>query len=210
MKIESLWPTNILIDQFPNQYYIDELIAIGKEYEAQHPEAHVPYAMRKNKETSYNILKDLRISCQFFKEYLKENLQKLIVAEGYNEPENIQFEAVTNLRTFGPMEYAKPHNHRSVDYVSVLYLQVGINGLEEIDVHQKMVGNRLHLIDPMPMRHRFMNHQMLHPITPIAGKFIIHPASLFHITELNLCEIDLMALVTNIKIVDDVRKYEQL
>jgi hypothetical protein len=209
MNIQSLWPTNILIDYVYDKEYLSQLITIGKEYENKHPEAHVPFAMRKNKETSYNLLQDSRKCCREFKEYLKTNLAQLAIAENYNEPEKIKFEAVANLRTFGPNEYAKPHNHRSVDYVAVLFLQVGITD-NCTDVHQKMAGNRLHLIDPIPMRHRYMNHQMLHPIRPVEGMFVIHPASIFHTTELNLSNKDLIAVVSNIRVIDDVRNYEEL
>jgi len=210
--IKSLWSTNVLHDHRAIEVtdeVLQDLIAIGNEYEKDHPETHVPAAMRNSAETSYNLLADNRPSCQLYKLMLKQRMIELAKAEGFHDPENIRFEAVTNMRRFGPMEYAKPHNHRSVDYVAVLFLQVGITDYS-IDVHQKMAGNRLHLLDPMPMRNRWLNHNMLHPISPKPGSFIIHPASLFHTTELNLSDIDLIALVSNIKIVDNVRNYVEL
>jgi|GEM_PF-3784325 hypothetical protein len=209
MTVKALWPTNILTDQISGDQFLNQLIEIGSEYEAQNPEAHVPYAMRKNKETSYNLLADERQPCQIFKTILKQRMIELATAEGFNEPEKVKFEAVTNMRRFGPQEYAKPHNHRSVDYVAVLFLQVGVTD-DSSNVHQKMAGNRLHMIDPMPMRHRYLNHNMLSAIRPLPGTFVIHPASVFHTTELNLADIDLIALVTNIKVIDDVRNYVEL
>ena len=110
---------------------------------------------------------------------------------------------------FGPNEYSKPHNHRSVDYVAVLFLQVETPGGFS-QVYQTMAGNRLHLIDPIPMRHRWLNHNMIHAISPKPGMFIIHSGSIVHTTELNTSDKDLIALVTNIKIVDDVRNYVEL
>ena len=44
----------------------------------------------------------------------------------------------------------------------------------------------------------------------LVSSIVIHPASLFHITELNLSNSDLIALVTNNKVVDSVRNYEKL
>ena len=210
--IKNLWATNVLQEHRAievTEDFCKEMIAIGTEYEATHPEAHVPVAMRTLPEVSYNLLADERPVCQQFKSMLKQRMIELARAEDFHEPEKIRFEAVTNMRRFGPMEYAKPHNHRSIDYVAVLFLQVGITD-DGSNVHQKMAGNRLHMIDPMPMRHRWLNHNMLHVIRPNIGTFVIHPSSIYHTTELNLSDIDLIALVTNIKIIDDVRNYVEL
>ena len=40
----SVWATNMIIEcpEEVNDDFIKEIIAIGEEYEAQHPEAHVP------------------------------------------------------------------------------------------------------------------------------------------------------------------------
>jgi Putative 2OG-Fe(II) oxygenase len=210
--IKTLWSTNVLHEYRASEAtddFLQDIIAIGNEYEMKHPEAHVPVAMRKLPEVSYNLLADDRPSCQLFKSMLKQRMIEIASAEGFHNPENVRFEAVTNMRRFGPNEYAKPHNHRSVDYVAVLFLQVGVTD-DGTNVHQKMAGNRLHLIDPMPMRNRWLNHNMLHAISPKPGTFVIHPAGLFHTTELNLSDIDLIALVTNVKVIDDVRNYVEL
>jgi hypothetical protein len=207
MSIRSLWATNVFVkvDALPKED-LEALHAIGSAYESQYPEAHVPAPMRTAPETSYNILADERDCCVRFRTLLDASLRELAAAEGFLSPATLDFEAVSNLRKFGPMEYAKPHNHRNSEYVAVLFLS-----LEMIDAgencHQKMAGNRLHMIDPMPMRSRFLNHNMLHAIAPVPGMLVIHPASLFHTTELNLSNSDLVALVTNVRVVDPVRNY---
>jgi hypothetical protein len=212
MSILKLWPTNVLYEEVASevtQDFLNELISIGEQYETKYPESHVPALMRNSTESSYNLLDDLSPAYQKYKKMLKQRMVQLAEAEGFIDPENVEFEAVCNLRKFGPGEYAKPHNHRSVDYVAVLFVSVGITDYGQ-NVHQKMAGNRLHLIDPAPMRHRYLNHKMLHAIRPIPGTFVIHPSSLFHTTELNLSDRDLVALVTNVKVVDSVRNYSKL
>jgi hypothetical protein len=210
MSVRSLWATNVLIEfgalQKPD---LEALHAVGCAYESQHPEAHVPAAMRNSPETSYNMLADELACCVKFRNLLNERLRELAAAEGFLSPETVEFEAITNMRRFGPMEYAKPHNHRSVDYVAVLFLSLEMTDTG-VNMHQKMAGNRFHLIDPQPMRSRFLNHNMLHAIAPVEGMLIIHPASVYHTTELNLSNSDLVALVTNVKVVDPIRNYVRL
>lgn len=209
-NIASIWPTNILVEQKAveiTDQFIKDMLAIGEEYESQHPEAHVPYYMRKSKEVAYNLLADPREPCQLFKRILKDRMVQLAKAEGYNNPEEVQFEAVSSMRIFGPGEYAKPHNHRSVDYVAVLWLSLEVTDFPNNNTHQKPAGNRLHLIDPMPARSRLLNHSMLFPVSPIPGTLTIHPASVFHTSEINLGSVDTVALATNIKVVETVRNY---
>jgi len=213
MSILSIWPTNILyepqaIEATPQ--FLSGMIEIGEEYEKHHPEAHVPYYMRKSQETAYNLLADPRPFCQTFKQMLKDRMIELAKLEGFAKPEEVKFEAITSLRKFGPQEYAKPHNHRSVDYVSVLYLSLEVTDFPGNNTHQTMAGNRLHIIDPTAARSRLLNHSMLFPISPLPGTFIVHPASIFHTTELNLGLADTIALVTNIKVVETVRNYVTL
>ena len=208
----SVWATNMIIEcpEEVNDDFIKEIIAIGEEYEAQHPEAHVPYYMRKSKEIAYNLLADERPSCQTFKNILKTRMQQMAVAEGFTEPDKVEFEAITSLRKFGPGEYAKPHNHRSVDYVAVLWLDLEQTDFSNNNTHQKMAGNRFHMIDPIAARSRLLNHNMLIPVSPVPGLFMMHPASVFHTTEANLGSKDTIALVTNIKVVESVRNYVKL
>jgi hypothetical protein len=210
MSIRPLWATNIFVKfaALPDTD-LAALQTVGAAYESQHPEAHVPAAMRTAPETSYNILADETECCVRFRNLLDASLREVAAAEGFLSPETLDFEAVANLRTFGPMEYAKPHNHRNSDYVAVLYLSLDMTDTGE-DKHQQMAGNRLHLMDPMPMRSRFLNHNMIHVIRPAPGLFVIHPASLFHMTEPNLSNTDLTALVTNVRVVDPVRNYSLL
>ena len=211
-NIISIWPTNIIaeIPQEVTPEFISDIIAIGEEYEAQHPEAHVPHYMRKNQEVAYNLLADSRPSCQLFKNLLKTKMIDIAKAEGFAQPEAVEFEAITSLRKFGPGEYAKPHNHRSVDYVAVLWLSLEITDFANNQTHQKMAGNRFHMIDPVAARSRLLNHSMLFPVSPQPGLFLMHSASVFHTTEANLGSVDTVALVTNIKVVESVRNYVKL
>lgn len=212
-NIVKVWPTNILVEQRVPEVtdeFLKEMIAIGDEYEALHPEAHVPYYMRKSKEVAYNLLEDKRDVCQIFKQILKSRMVNLAMAEGFTDPAGVQFEAVSSMRRFGPGEYAKPHNHRSVDYVAVLWLDLEITDFPNNNTHQKPAGNRLHLIDPIAARSRLLNHGMLYPISPEPGTLVIHPASTFHTSEINLGSVDTIALATNIKVVESVRNYVTL
>ena len=211
-NIKTLWPTNIFYEYCSpetTQQFLNELISAGNKYEQTYPEAHVPAKMRSSQEVSYNLLAEDNPACQMFKSMLKSRMAIIAEAEGFLNANEVEFEAVTNMRRFGPNEYAKPHNHRSVDYVAVYFLSVGLTDTGQ-DIHQKMAGNRLHIIDPMPMRNRLLNHNMLHAIKPVAGTFVIHPASVFHTTELNLSDEDLIAYVTNVKVVESVRNYVKL
>lgn len=212
-NILQLWPTNVLYEPVAAEAtseFLADIFAIGEEYELQHPEAHVPVAMRKSKETVYNLIADPRPAAQLFKSMLKDRMIQMAYAEGFYDPEAVEFEAVASLRKFGPGEYAKPHNHRSVDYVAVLWISLEDTDPPNNNTHQQMAGNRFHMIDPMPARSRFLNHKMLFPISPRPGTFLIHPASTFHTTEANLGSVDTVALATNIKIVDPARNYIKL
>jgi hypothetical protein len=208
----STWATNIIIEQ-PEEVtndFIKDMIAIGEEYEAQHPEAHVPFYMRKSKEVAYNLLADNRPACQTYKNILKTRMIQMAQAEGFNNPDKVEFESITSLRKFGPGEYAKPHNHRSVDYVAVLWLDLEVTDFVHNNTHQKMAGNRFHMIDPISNRSRLLNHNMLIPVSPVPGLFMMHSASMFHTTEANLGSRDTIALVSNIKVVESVRNYVKL
>ena len=210
MTARALWATNIWSENITPQMSvaaIRELISIGDEYEKAHPQAHIPAAMRLGPEESYNILLDARPEPVIFKSILSDRMKQLATIEGFLSPP--KFEAVTTLRRFGPGEYAKPHNHRSVDYVAVLWLSLEITE-DRGDKHQQPAGNRLHLIDPIAARSRLLNHEMLHAIRPVPGLFVIHPAHIFHTSEINLGVEDTVALVTNIRVTDPTRIYADL
>ena len=210
MTALALWPTNMWSENLTGQlseWGIRQLIAIGDEYEKTHPQAHVPAAMRLGPEESYNILLDPRPEPILFKSILSDRMAKLATIEGFLNPPRL--EAVTTLRRFGPGEYAKPHNHRSVDYVAVLWLSLAITD-DRSHKHQLPAGNRLHLIDPIAARSRLLNHEMLHAIRPVPGLFVIHPAHIFHTSEINLGAEDTVALVTNIRVTDPTRIYAEL
>lgn len=210
MTALALWPTNIWSENLLAQIGtdgLDALVAIGDEYERAHPEAHVPAAMRRGPEVSYNLLRDARPEPAMFKAILADRMRQLAEKEGFQEMP--PFEAVCTLRRFGPGEYAKPHNHRSVDYVAVLWLALEVTD-DRRDRHQTPAGNRLHLIDPIAARSRFLNHTMLRAIRPVPGLLVIHPAHIFHTSEVNLGAEDTIALVTNIRVVDPTRIYAPL
>ncbi len=200
MTALALWATNIWSEDITRELSeaaMRELIAIGDEYETTHPQAHVPAAMRIGPEESYNLLGDPRPAAASFKSILLDRMERLATIEGFLGTQ--KFEAVTTLRRFGRGEYAKPHNHRSVDYVAVLWLSLEITD-DGANMHQHPAGNRLHLIDPIAARSRFLNHGMLHAIRPVPGLFVIHPAHVFHTSEINLGGEDTVALVTNMLI----------
>ena len=210
--IKKLWPVHFLHEEIlpevpPN--FIKNLISIGEEYETNYPQAHYPTAIRQGPETSYNLIKDPRPEPQLLKHILRTRMIEVAMAEGFFEPEKVKFEAVTTLRKFMPNQYAKPHCHRSVDYVAVLFGNVKSVPRPKT-AHQNMSGERLQLIDPMPSRNRLLNHKILYEMRPNTGTFVIHPASIFHTTELNLTDEPLIAFVSNIRVVEPVREYEEL
>jgi|APFre7841882654_1041346.scaffolds.fasta_scaffold13756_6 hypothetical protein len=213
MSLLKLWATNIIYEPIApevTQEFLTDLINIGFEYEASRPEAHVPVAMRKSPEVSYNLLLDDRESCQKFKQMLKSRMIEMAKAENFYDPENVEFEATTALRKFGPGEFAKTHVHRSVDYVAVLWCHIDVTDFPGNNTHQKPAGSRLHIIDPIAMRSRFLNHSVMHEVSPVPGTFLIHPSYLFHTSEINLGRVDTIALVTNIKVKETVRNYATL
>lgn len=208
----QLWPTNLFYQHIAPETtdgFLKELIELGNEYDVKHNNWHVPPQMRKEPETSYNLLQDESPVAKKFKVMLKDRMEQFAKAEGFLPEDGIEFEGVCNIRTFKTNEYARSHNHRSVDYVAVYFLSVGVTDTGA-NVYQSMAGNRLFLVDPVSMRSRYLNHRMLHTISPVEGTFVIHPASIFHNTELNLSNKDLIALVTNIRVVDKVRNYEKI
>jgi len=213
-NIISIWPTNFIFEQKASEAtpeFLKEIIAIGEEYEAMHPEAHVPVAMRKsNIETTYNLLSDERPAAQIFKKMIKDRMTSLAIVEGFYNPDKVVFEGSTSLRKFAPGEYAKPHNHRSVDYVAVLWVDLEVTDHANNPTHQKLAGNRLHMIDPIAARSRLLNHKMCWPVSPVPGTFVIHPASVYHTSEMNIGNKDTIALVTNIKVAETVRNYVKL
>ena len=215
-NIIQLWPVNIIAEQKAieaTDEFLKNIIDIGEEYEKSHPESHIPVAMRTKNypENTYNLLSDPRPSCQQFKKMLYDRMLQMASLEGFYNPQNIKFEASTSLRKFGPGEYAKPHNHRSVDYVAVLWVSMEVTDFPGNNTHQKPAGNRLMLVDPIASRSRFLNHSMNFSISPTPGTFVLHPAGIYHTSEINLSSTqDTIALVTNIKIIDTERKYESL
>ena len=210
-NIISIWPTNFIFEQQcaeATPEFLRSIQSIGEEYEAMHPEAHVPVAMRKtNVETTYNLLNDTRPAAVQFKNLLKQRMIQLAHVEGFYNADKVVFEASTALRVFKPGEYAKPHNHRSVDYVAVLWLSLDVTDPPNNNTHQELAGNRLHMIDPISNRSRLLNHRMCWPVSPVPGTFLIHPASVYHTSEMNKGNADTVALVTNIKVAETVRNY---
>ena len=93
-NILQLWPTNIIYESVAPEVtdqFLTDIFAIGEEYEAQHPEAHVPVAMRKNKENVYNLLADPRPAPQLFKQILKDRMIQLARAEGFYNSDEVKF-----------------------------------------------------------------------------------------------------------------------
>jgi hypothetical protein len=210
--IKKLWSINLFETNLITEYgesFLKKIIEIGTEYEKKYPEAHVPHIMKTGKGANYNLLNDTSEEIQKYKKILKQYMHQMAEAEGFHDFENLKFVASTTIRRFRKNEYSKPHNHRDVDYVSVLFLQVGVTDSGE-DIHQTMAGNRVHLIDPIMMKNKKLNHDMLKVVSPVEGTFFIHPSHIFHTTELNLSDTDLIALVTNIKVVDEHSEYLEL
>jgi hypothetical protein len=208
--IHKLWPTNVWHEEATNIFGtrdFKEIIQAGNEFEVANPTAHVPASMRKTEEQSYNLLTHDSYSVQKFRRFLGKRMKEFAAEEGFLATPN--FEAITTMRKFGPGDQVKPHNHRSVDYIAVMWIQVDVTDTGE-NTHQKVAGNRLQIMDPISMRNRLLNHTMLKEISPKAGTFVIHPAHLFHTAETNIGSIDTIALVTNIRVVEPVRNYVEI
>lgn len=208
--IHKLWPTNIWHEDASNIFGsrdFEELIEAGNSFEQQFPSAHVPAAMRNAYEHTYNLLSHESYSVQKFKRFLGKRMVEFAKEEGFLETP--KFEAMGTMRKFAPGDQIKPHNHRSVDYIAVMWVQVDVTDTGE-DTHQKVAGNRLQIIDPIAMRSRLLNHAMLKELAPKPGTFVIHPAHLFHTAEVNIGSYDTIALVNNIRIVETVREYVKL
>jgi hypothetical protein len=210
VTVHSLWPTNILIKEDCLEFddeFIKEIIGIGDEYEANDPLNHLPYYKRKAPGyVEYNLINDPRPSCQTYKRILKEHVIELCKAEGFKNPEEIEFDATTTIRKFSNLDYAKPHNHRDSDYVAALWLSMKVTDTGE-DLYQKAAGNQLHIMDPVAFRNRLLSNKLRYVIRPKPKMHVIHPAGLIHSSEVNLTNEDTVVLVTNIRILDSFRSH---
>ena len=207
----KLWPVNVCIEHTLNTIFTAEellkIIEIGESYEQAYPLAHVPAKIRNEEEQFYNLLENDSPIITKYKSFLKEKLEHFAKDEGYLELPS--FEVASSIRKFTPGDQVKPHTHRSVDYVSVLWLSLEVTDSGK-DTYQKIAGNRFQIMDPVPLRNRLLNHNMLCEIAPKQGTFVIHPSHLFHTTEPNLGSEETIALVTNIKVTETVRTYTKL
>jgi hypothetical protein len=197
MSLIQLWSTNIWIEHVG----IDDSI---------HEELHnavKPYIDKFNgtpeifdsKIKIPNIFKDSNTFIQDFKSFIRSRMSDFLEAEGFIKPEELEIEAVCFARRFKKGDRAKPHTHRSVDYVAVYYLDLDVEDNGNTSDHD---DGRFVMIDPIAQRSRGLNHNMCHQVQPVPKLLVIHPAYLFHESEMYKGNKDRDLLVINIKIKD--------
>lgn len=196
--IEQLWPTNVLIehveinDETHNALhgavkpYIDQFNGTPEIFDSS---IRIP-----------NIFADETPVIQGFKEFFRDRLNSLLVAENFIKPEELEVEAVCFARRFYTGDRARPHTHRSIDYVGVYYLDLDVvDSGEDTSDHD---DGRFIMIDPIAQRSRGLNHSMCHQLTPVPKLLVIHPAYLFHESEQYKGAKDRDLLVINARVLD--------
>jgi hypothetical protein len=198
VSLLQLWPTNVWVEHVD----IDD-----SAHNALH-DAIKPYIDKFNGTpeifdssiTIPNIFENPDDSIQDFRGFIRDRMNTFLRIEGFINPEDLSMEAVCFARRFKTGDRARPHTHRSVDYVGVYYLDLDVvdDGEDTAD-HD---DGRLLLIDPIAQRSRGLNHSMCFQLRPEPKLLVIHPAYVFHESEMYKGEKDRDLLVINIKVLD--------
>jgi hypothetical protein len=198
MSLMQLWPTNVWA----------EYVGIDDDAHNTLHEAVKPYIDKFNGTPEIfdsslkipNIFADESPVIQEFRGFIRHRMEMFLEAEGFIKPQELSMEAVCFARRFKYGDRARPHTHRSVDYVGVYYLDLDVvdDGADTSD-HD---DGRLLLIDPIAQRSRGLNHSMCHQLIPVPKLLVIHPAYVFHESEMYKGVKDRDLLVINIKVLD--------
>lgn len=198
MNIQKLWPTPILVDRCPLpepcMEKLKELVVwregIRKENPVKHP---LPVLEGMSLRPSYNLFTE-SIPEQYtgylalFKSYVKTCYLSYL-QESYKVGGLEDAKIVT--RCFGsvllPGQRTKPHYHHTCDHVFVLYLDCGYNRQEKYSLENHRGDGELLMMDP-----RFFSSfpfwEKTHLIETTPGLMVLHPASVWHETNVMSAE----------------------
>lgn len=195
--IYQAWATNLLIEEDflsddENSKLIKSVLPHVDKYNG------IPEIFNKDI-TIPNLLTEADNAIQHFRVKLKDKIYEMLVAEGFLRPDELELDVNIFPRTFYKGDRARPHTHRNVDYVGVYYLDLDVEEHQDVCDHD---NGKLVLIDPIAQRSRGLNHKMVQLVTPVPRMLLIHPAYLFHETEVYKGNKPRFLLVINIKVKD--------
>lgn len=205
MEIRQLWPVNILVDNLNkiiSENDREKLKITCKKYIDQNP--YLPEIMAPD-QPMYNLIPDPCPVVQTLRQEIFKRMKILLKIEQHLDPENVPIETFMFARSFNKFERAKPHCHRGVDYVAVYYIDMDITDDNSV-TYQEETGGRLLLIDPISQRSRSLNHLMIHQISPVPGDLIIHPAYLFHESEIYKGNNERILIAANMRLYEKIQE----
>ena len=194
----QLWPTNIWVEH--NFLSVDMLKSFHQAI-LPHIEKYngVPEIFNKNI-TIPNLFLEQDESIQHFRKQVKDRLYGFLQVEGFINPEELEIEINVFPRKFVYGDRARPHTHRGIDYVGVFYVDLDVVDSNENTCDRD--DGRLLLIDPIAQRSRGLNHNMLFQLQPVPNLFVIHPAYMFHESEMYKGNKDRILVVINARVKD--------
>lgn len=196
--LHQFWPTNIWIERdfLSAEDHKNLHAAILPQIDRYNG---VPEIFNSNI-TIPNLFNESNESIQKFRALVKQRLYNFLNIEGFIKPEELDIEINVFPRRFVYGDRARPHTHRGIDYVGVFYVDLDVvdDGEETCDRD----NGRLLLIDPIAQRSRGLNHNMLVQLIPAPNLFIIHPAYMFHESEMYKGQKDRILIVMNARIKD--------
>lgn len=196
--LHQLWPTNIWTE---HNFLPKELLASFHKAILSQIDRYNGVPEVFNQEiTIPNLFLEQDDSIQYFRQLVKQRLYQFLKVEGFIDPEELEIEINVFPRRFVYGDRARPHTHRGIDYVGVFYVDLDVVDSNE-DTCDRDDG-RLLLIDPIAQRSRGLNHNMLFQLQPVPNLFIIHPAYMFHESEMYKGNKDRILVVLNARIKD--------
>ncbi len=196
--LHQLWPTNIWTE---HNFLPKELL------ESFHA-AILPHIDRYNgvpevfdqSITIPNLFLETDDSIQYFRQLVKQRLYQFLEVEGFIKPDELEIEINVFPRRFVYGDRARPHTHRGIDYVGVFYVDLDV--VDSNDNTCDRDDGRLLMIDPIAQRSRGLNHNMLFQLQPVPNLFVIHPAYMFHESEMYKGDKDRILVVLNARVKD--------
>ena len=196
--LHQLWPTNI---------WVEHNFLPGNVLKTFH-QAILPHIDKYNgvpeifnqKITIPNLFLEEDDSIQYFRQLVKKRMYNFLKVEGFINPEDLDIEINVFPRRFNYGDRARPHTHRGIDYVGVFYVDLDVVDSNENTCDRD--DGRLLLIDPISQRSRGLNHNMLFQLQPVPNLFLIHPAYMFHESEMYKGSKDRILVVINAKVKD--------
>jgi hypothetical protein len=196
--LHQLWPTNIWVEhEFLSPQDLQNLHSTILPHIDKYNG--VPEIFNANI-TIPNLFKETDEPIQKFRDLVKQRLYNFLAIEGFIKPEELDIEINVFPRRFNYGDRARPHTHRGIDYVGVFYVD-----LDVVDTNEETCdrdNGRFLLIDPIAQRSRGLNHNMLVQLMPVPNLFIIHPAYMFHESEMYKGQKDRILIVMNARIKD--------